>query len=188
MKTICITILSLILISFNYYDRKELPEELQVDTVKKVVIRDTLGLMKKVDSSNEKLTVLVLYPYDRIANEGGSPDMREIIRKILEADSSLRILSYPVWMLHGGGTYAVYAPVYCKEIVEKLHPDIIIMSKIDLLKWVDNLPGRFWRVEVKAYFPKKGNTVIIYHNDSIQSNGSIEKDMARNLNVARLKK
>ena len=82
----------------------------------------------------------------------------------------------------------IYDKKYCQDIIEKLHPDIILMTKLDYLSpAAKTMQSGIWGIEIKAYFPKGDTSVILYHTNRIQNDGSIEKDVTTKFDSKKMK-
>jgi hypothetical protein len=105
------------------------------------------------DSVAEKksLNVIVLPPYDIIANAGVSPDITTYIESALRKETKLEVMKFPYQKLINANYHMVYDKKYCREIIEIVDPDIIIMSRLDVSKKVGDMNEDRWDFEVKIY-------------------------------------
>lgn len=76
--------------------------------------------------------VFVLPPYDKIANRGISPNIRECIENNLSSIDSIRLIPFSVKDMMGVAYQNIFDKKYCKPILEKVSTDFIVLSKIDL--------------------------------------------------------
>jgi hypothetical protein len=105
------------------------------------------------DSVIEKksLNVIVLPPYDVIANEGISPDITKSLETVLKRETKLEVMKFPYQKLINANYHMVYDKKYCREIIEIVDPDIIVMSRLDLTKKTGNMEADRWNFEIKIY-------------------------------------
>jgi tyrosine-protein phosphatase YwqE len=90
-------------------------------------------------SSQKKISILVLPTFDIDSNGGGSPDVQKHIIESIE-DTKFTIMKFPYKKLMNVPYHQVFDKKYCKLILHKIKPDIIIMSKLEQinryqLKW-----------------------------------------------------
>jgi hypothetical protein len=76
------------------------------------------------------ITVLVLPPYDEIANAGISPDTRLILERNLMNKNKIKVIPFPLKKLMNVPYEMVYDKKYCAPIIEKVKCDIIVMTQI----------------------------------------------------------
>jgi hypothetical protein len=106
-----------------------------------------------VDSLQEKklLNVIVLPPYDVIAGAGISPDIAKSLESVLKKEAQLDVMKFPYQKLINANYHMVYDKKYCREIIEIVDPDIIVMSRLDLAKKTGNMDMDRWDFEIKIY-------------------------------------
>jgi hypothetical protein len=106
-----------------------------------------------VDSVQEKklLNVIVLPPYDVIAGAGISPDIAKSLESVLKKEAQLDVMKFPYQKLINANYHMVYDKKYCREIIEIVDPDIIVMSRLDLTKKTGNMEMDRWDFEIKIY-------------------------------------
>lgn len=97
------------------------------------------------------LNVIVLPPYDVIANEGISPDITNYLESALRKEGELEVMKFPYQQLINANYHMVYDKKYCREIIEIVNPDIIVMSRLDLAKKTGNMEMDRWDFEIKIY-------------------------------------
>jgi hypothetical protein len=126
------------------------------------------------DQNNpKKLTIIVLPPYDEIANAGISPNVSEVIEENIN-DKSFSIIKFPFKKLIGVPYQNVFDKKFCKPILQKIKADVIIMSKINQVSGNGNMETDRWNLRIKIYNVSKGE----------QKNSSLKGD---NLNSLELK-
>lgn len=105
------------------------------------------------DSFTEKkpLNVIVLPPYDEMAGAGISPDISKYLENALRKDDELEVMKFPYQKLINANYYMVYDKKFCRDIVELIGPDIIVMSRLELSKRTGNMNTDRWDFEVKVY-------------------------------------
>ena len=106
------------------------------------------------------LTVLVLPPYDAIANEGISPDIQKYIEWLFTTDTTFRLMKFPYRQLMNVSYQNVFDKKYCTPITDKIKTDIIIMSKIDQTIGTGNMTTDKWNFKIKIYNTKTGNQTV----------------------------
>jgi hypothetical protein len=110
----------------------------------------TFGFGNEADRPDSMIRVLVLPPYDRIANVGGSPDTRSILEETLSGKNRLSVIPFPFKKLMGVRYQMIFDKKYCKEILEKVDCDVVVMTQII----TDNelRPGIWpWAYKVRVY-------------------------------------
>lgn len=111
----------------------------------------------KVDSvitaseNSMKLSVLVLPPFDNIANEGISPNIQKSLEKVFFEEKSFDLIQFPYGKLVGVPYQNVFDKRYCKPITAKVKSDIIVMTKIGLVKRMAEMEKCKWDIEIKIY-------------------------------------
>src|SRR5215204_6042795 len=86
---------------------------------------------KSIDIEGDStVKVLVLIPYDEIANAGVSPDTRRILESSLAGKGGVSVIPFPFRKLMGVPYQMVYDKKYCKAISDKVDCDVIIMTQI----------------------------------------------------------
>ena len=98
----------------------------------------------------QKLTIIVLLPYDEIANAGISPTVREIIEENIEYQD-FSIMKFPFKKLMGVPYQNVFDKKFCKPILQKIKADVIIMSKIDQVSGNGNMETDKWNLKIRIY-------------------------------------
>jgi hypothetical protein len=119
--------------------------------------------------------VLVLPPYDEIANAGISPDTRKIIESTLTDQERLLVIPFPFKKLMGVSYQMVYDKKYCRPILDKVDCDIIIMTQII----IDNerKPGIWpWSYKIRVYNARTGKQL-----NSIQGGNLKPEDVQKDI-------
>ena len=80
--------------------------------------------------SDSVISVLVLIPYDEIANAGVSPDTRIVLESALAGKGRISVIPFPFRKLMGVPYQMVYDKKYCKPIIDKVECDVIIMTQL----------------------------------------------------------
>lgn len=138
-------------------------ETLALDTTKKnikttiAVLSDTAIILK---STRTNLTVLVLPPYDMIANAGISPGIQKYLESIFMTDTTFRLIKFPYRRLRNVSYQNVFDKKYCRPITEKIKSDIIIMSKLDQATGTGNMTTDKWNFKIKIYNTTTGKQRI----------------------------
>ena len=138
MRTFISIVTFTILTSCNNLDTQTIKdgqtETLAIDTTKKI-IKDTIAISSDTSiipkSALTNLTVLVLPPYDAIANEGISPNIQKYIENVFTTDTTFRLIKFPYRRLMNVSYQNVFDKKYCSPITDKIKTDVIIMSKLD---------------------------------------------------------
>jgi hypothetical protein len=60
-------------------------------------------------------------------------------------------MKFPDQKLINANYHMVYDKKYCREIIEIVDPDIIVMSRLDLAKRTGNMNMDRWDFEIKIY-------------------------------------
>ena len=126
----------------------------------------TKTLQSNKDFNQYKLTVLVLPPYDEIANAGISPDIQQYLETEFAKDSSIILIKFPLKKLMGVPYQMVFDKKFCKPIVDKIKTDIIFMSKLDQVLRTGSMINDKWKIQFRIY-----NT-----NSEIQINSTVSTD------------
>jgi hypothetical protein len=140
----------------------------QTDTVAtgktKTILKNTIAvssdtaMIPKLILTN--LSVLVLPPYDAIANAGISPDIQKYLESIFTTDTTLRLIKFPYRQLMNVSYQNVFDKKYCSPITAKIKTDIIIMSKLDQATGTGNMITDKWNFKIKIYNTKTGNQKV----------------------------
>jgi hypothetical protein len=126
----------------------------------------TETLQPNKDFNQHKLTVLILPPYDEIANAGISPDIQQYLENELAKDSSIILIKFPLKKLMGVPYQMVFDKKYCKPIIDKIKTDMIVMSKIDQVLPTGSMSNDKWKIQFRIY-----NT-----NSETQINSTVSSD------------
>lgn len=99
----------------------------------------------------EKLKVLVLPPYDEISNRGISPDIRKQLENELIKSNKIELIPFPFKQLLDVPYQNVFDKKYCKQIIENVDCDIIVMSKLNFIKETGFMPRDGWSLRIRLY-------------------------------------
>jgi hypothetical protein len=99
----------------------------------------------------KKISVIVLPPYDLIANEGISPDIQKYLETEISSDTSLTVIKFPYKDLINVPYHNVFDKKYCKPIADKVHADIIIMTKLELRERTGRMTSDNWNLSIRFY-------------------------------------
>jgi hypothetical protein len=135
---------------------------------------------------HNKLSVVILTPYDEFALAGASPNVSEMIEKKIQKDSTFKIIQYSYKKIQN--FYMIFDKKYCSEIIKKLNPNIIIMSKIQYKTKKFSEEDLNRNIEIKAYLPKQDVYLSIYSEKNISNIKDIENDIFNKINLSLLKK
>ncbi len=119
----------------------------------------------------KKQIVLVLPPYDMIANAGISPNIQKYLETEISKDTFLLVMKFPYKQLINIPYNNVFDKKYCEPILEKVKPDFIIMSKLDHVLRTGRMPDDQWNLRIRIYNTQTG----------VQVNSKIEIDNATDL-------
>ena len=107
----------------------------------------------QTQTSQTKLSVLILPPYDLIANGGISPDIQTFLETEISKDTSLSLIKFPYKQLMNVPYQNVFDKKYCKPITDKIKTDIIVMSKLDNVSRTGQMPTDKWNFQIRIYNP-----------------------------------
>jgi len=130
-----------------------------IDTTKKNIVNttdvssDTTIIPK---STLTKFKILVLPPYDAIANEGISPNIKKYVEDIFTTDTTFRLLQFPYKRLMNVSYQNVFDKKYCSPITDRIETDIIIMAKLDQVTGTGNMTTDKWNFKIKIYNTRTG--------------------------------
>jgi hypothetical protein len=114
------------------------------------------------------MRILVLPPFDEIANAGISPDIRKIIESALIAQGKLSVISFPFKQLMGVPYQMVFDKKYCKPILDKVDCDIIVMSQI--ITENERKPGVWpWSYKIRVYNARTGKQLNSVQGDNLKA-------------------
>jgi len=121
----------------------------------------------------DSIKVLVLPPYDEIANLGASPDTQGILEEILNGNGKIKVIPFPLKRLMNVNYQMVFDKKYCKPIVDRVACEVIIMNQI--ITKNEHEPGFWpWAYRVRIYNIKTNQQI-----ESISGNGFFEFDELR---------
>jgi hypothetical protein len=102
-------------------------------------------------TSRRKLSVFVLPPFDKIANEGISPNIQKYLEMEIAKDTSLTVIKFPYRDLMNIPYYNVFDKKYCKPIAEKIETDIIVMTKLEQEERTGQMGSDKWNLLIRIY-------------------------------------
>jgi hypothetical protein len=112
-----------------------------------------------VASQQPKLSVIVLPPYDKIANEGISPDIQNYLGMEILKDSTLSVIKFPYKLLMNVPCQSVFDKKYCNPIFDKIKADVFVMSKLDQVTHTGYMTKDKWNLRIKIFNAKTGNQI-----------------------------
>lgn len=134
-------------------------------------------LSAEVLAQQSVITILVLPPYDKIANAGASPDTQKILEASLSNRDGINVIRFPYKKLMNVSYQMVYDKKYCAPIVEKVPCDIIVMTQ--LVTKNETVPGLWpWAYMTRVYDVRTGKQVDSIKGDNLKSEdipGDIKK-------------
>lgn len=163
MKRSCYFLLLLIMFSCN--SKKDAGDKKPIDLTtandgyhsKKIIPKDTPAVSA---AAQNKPTVLVMPPHDVIANEGISPDVQKYLQAVLAKDTGSALIKFPYKQLMGVPYQHVFDKKYCTPILEKVKADVVIMSKIELVKRNGRMDTDEWNLQLNIYNTRTGSQKI----------------------------
>lgn len=122
----------------------------------KTVVKDTTMQTQAIQTN---LSVLVLPPYDIVANGGFSPHIKNYLETEISKDTSLTVIKFPYKQLMNVPYQNVFDKKYCKPITDKIDADVIVMSKLDLKTQVGEMSLDKWSFEIRIYYPSSDKQI-----------------------------
>lgn len=119
----------------------------------------TLVGLKNSELTGNRISILIMPPYDEVAGAGISPDIQKILEEQLARDSGLSIIKFPYKKLMNVPIYNVFDKRYCKPVLEKIKADIIIMTKLDHISEGAEMEKDEWDIKIRIYFVKTNKQV-----------------------------
>jgi hypothetical protein len=134
------------------------------------------GTGKLIDiTTDSTVKVLILPPYDEIANAGRSPDTRQIIESALTNNGQLSVLPFPFKKLMGVPYQMVYDKKYCRPILEKVDCDVVVMTQI--ITDNERNPGIWpWTYKILIYNTRTGKQLNSIQGDNLKAE-DFQKDI-----------
>jgi hypothetical protein len=102
-------------------------------------------------SLQRKLSVIVLPPFDKIANEGISPDVQKYLEMEIAKDTSLTVIKFPYRDLMNIPYHNVFDKKYCKPLTDKIETDIIVMTKLEQEERTGQMGSDKWNLLIRIY-------------------------------------
>ena len=97
-----------------------------------------------------KLKVLVLPPYDQVANRGASPHTQKMLEVVFTDKPGFELV--PFGRKHYQTHYQnIFDKAYLGPILEVEKPDVILMSRLELIDWGDNMDESLWSLSLRYY-------------------------------------
>ena len=119
----------------------------------------TLNSLENCGIFENKISILILPPFDEIANGGMSPDIQKLLEEQLSGDSGFSVIKFPYKKLMNVSYQNIFDKKYCKPIIEKVHPDVIIMTKLDHITEGSEMEKDKWNLRIRFYFVKTNKQV-----------------------------
>ena len=134
-----------------------------------ILCENSFATVKPIDIQvDSTVKVLVLIPYDEIANAGVSPDTRRILESSLAGKEGLSVIPFPFKKLRGVPCQMVYDKKYCKPIIDKVDCDVIIMTQI--ITDNERKPGIWpWAYKIRVYNIRTGKQLNSIHGKNLKS-------------------
>jgi hypothetical protein len=158
------SILTLSVFASCKYPENKISKDVQtkaqsVDTIK-IFTKNAVSVSSDIttiqNSTTKKLTILVLPPYDFIANEGISPDIQKYLEEVFASDTTVSLIKFPYRQLMNVSYQNVFDKKYCKPITEKIKTDIIIMSNLEQADGRADMRKDKWDFRIRIYNTKSG--------------------------------
>jgi hypothetical protein len=144
---------------------------------------DVSGIMRNYDSTVtstewrnlqlQKLSVIILPPYDEIANEGISPDVQKYLESAFATDINITLIRFSYKQFLNAAYQNIYDKKYCQPIIDKVNPDIIIMTKLELVSRSGKMSGDKWNIRFRVYNVNNGKQF----DSQVKLNGITVKEM-----------
>ena len=177
-----VLILTISLLSFSCSNsNKKIENEQKVETEILFQSSDTVDF-NIADPLPQKVIVLVLPPYDEIANAGISPNVQKYLEVEISNDTTFSVMKFPYKKLMGTPYHNVFDKKYCTPILEKINADIIVMSKLDVTEGTNTSLSKIrWNLQLRIYntktFVQKNLTLKIYNS----TDGEIKSTLANRI-------
>ena len=172
MKTLLTFTIFFLSASCNNSIRTDI-DKVKADTTKsQQVLTDTIT---KTKAALTKLSVLVLPPFDEIANEGISPNIQMLLEATFSNDTAFTLIKFPYRQLMNVPYQNVFDKKYCKPITDKIKTDIILMTKLNQATRTGQMANDKWNLQIKVYNTKTGGQFLSTVNGNNLTNAEIEK-------------
>lgn len=102
-------------------------------------------------AQQKKLSILVLPPYDEIANEGISPDVQQYLEEQIGKDTNFTLVKFSYKEFMNVPYQNIYDKKYCQPVMEKKKADVMLMSKLELIKTTGKMNEGEWSVSLNMY-------------------------------------
>jgi hypothetical protein len=110
-------------------------------------------------SAADELSIIILPPYDEVANAGISPNIQEYLEREISKDSSVTLIKFPYKDLMNVPYHNVYDKKYCKPILDNFDADIFVMSKLDINERTGHMSSDKWSFSIRIYDVKKDRQI-----------------------------
>lgn len=126
---------------------------------------------ENISKTNHMPNIIVLPAYDISASRGISPNISDYIVNALAVSKKFHLQEdiYKIFYKSKIQSINIYDKKYCTRIVDKFHPDIILMSKLSFQHETGHMSSDKWDFQIKAYNPKANKQIIILHGENITS-------------------
>ena len=104
-------------------------------------------------------SILVLPPYDLIANEGISPDMHKYLENVIAKDTNVVLIKFPAKKLMGVQYQNVFDKKYCGAILAKVKAYIIVMSQLEPQTLNGVMTTDRWSCKLRVYNTISGKQI-----------------------------
>lgn len=142
----------------------------------------TAKLQNPIEPSVSCKSVLVLIPFDSIANAGISPNTRTMIENMLSDIDGIDVIPFPFKELMGVSYQMVFDKKYCAPIIEVVNPDVIVMTRLSTNN--ERIPGKWeWHYQLKIYEVSADNQFVSIEGKDLSAS-EFESDL--NLKKAKL--
>ncbi len=127
-----------------------------------------------------KYSVVILPIYDTIANNPNRSLIIASLKQCFSQDSTFNIDdSYKTKVKDH---YRIYHKRFCKEIINSVHPDLIVMTKM-IKTSIDSISeNNKWEIEIKCLETKKDSEFVVFKSKEISDFTIIEKDILSTIN------
>jgi hypothetical protein len=134
----------------------------------------------KTKTNLTRLSVLILPPFDEIANEGISPNIQQILETTFSDDTTFTLINFPYRQLMTVSYQNVFDKKYCSPITDKVKTDFILMTKLNQATRTGQMTSDKWDFEMKIYNTKTGKQFLSTVAGSNLTSTEIEKHIKSN--------
>lgn len=190
MRIIFYLLFVAILVSCNPDNKPN--ENVKQDAVTTSKSQDTSDADLRIHIPQAKLSVLVLPPYDEIANAGISPGVQEYLEDEIAKDTNLVLIKFPYKQLMNVEIYNIYDKKYCADVLKHVKADVLIMTKLDNVRLAGKMKDDKWNLSIRIYNVNTGvqtdSKVSINNSAGADIQGSIashQKEISAEINNSR---